>query len=352
MAEARNIKDLPQSDAIAGGDYFLIETTGGTQLLDFDNFVIDQDNTTFAVDLQTNVTSLSTQVETLTAAVDLTNMDSPIYLVNTSLTESQELLRSNLYGASFESTLQETRANISNDPITDQAREIDNNMETLSAMVFDSLYSQLSSAILNIRGGNDIVNRDGLVYTGGNATDPSTNDGGLLGAVLDTALASVDVYTRQVGAVITHGTPSVSFTLEIPAKYTVTAGSLQYTVMYSGGSDALARTGSTPYTEPGFFAVTGFTRGELKNNGVEYTWTISRYGGKSFDDMVSYTLVTDLAGNPPTIPHDSDGDGTDDTTKPNPSHDPDNGGKQISVDERQSFPFTINARVVVGLSTT
>jgi len=352
MAESRNIKDLPQSDSIAGGDYFLIETTGGTQLLDFDNFVIDQDNTTFAVDLQTNVTSLSTQVETLTAAVDLTNPDSPIYLVNTSLNDSLNLLQSNLYGATFEATLQETRANLVNDPVSDESRVLDNNMETLSAMIFDSVYSQITAAIIPLRGTADITNRANLVYNGGTTSAPEANDGGLLGAVLDTALASVDVFTRQPQGTITVGSPSVTFALEIPAKYTVNAGSLQFAVQYSGGTDAKTRTDNTPYTNPGFFAVTDFAKGELKDNGVEYTWTIARFGGKSFDDMVEYTLITDASGNAPTIPIDTNGDGIDDSTGPNPAHDPNNGGRQISVDDRESFPFTINARVVAGISST
>ena len=352
MAETRNIKDLPQSDAIAGGDYFLIETAAGTQLLDFDNFVVDQDNTTFAVDLQTNMTTLSTQVDTLTAAVDITNADSPIYQVNTSLSEQIALLTSNLYGATFETTLQETRANLVNDPISDESRALDNNMETLSAMIFDSVYSQITASLAPIRGeASDFTTRTNLVYDGGTTAQPENNDGGLLGVVLDTALASVDVYTRQVGGVITHGTSSVTFTLTIPAKYSVNAGSLQFNVWYSGGSASKARTDDTPYTNPGFFAITDFVIGSTVDSNTDYSWTITRFGGKSFDDMVSYTLVTDLAGNAPTIPIDTDGDGTDDSTGPNPAHDPSNGGQQISTDDREAFPFTINGRVVVGLNT-
>ena len=82
MAEAKNIKELPKSDSITSGDYFLIETPAGTELLDFDNFVIDQDNTTFAAELQTNVTTLSTAVTAVSASVDMTNTDSNIYIIN------------------------------------------------------------------------------------------------------------------------------------------------------------------------------------------------------------------------------------------------------------------------------
>lgn len=346
MAETRNIKDLPQSDAIAGGDYFLIETTAGTQLLDFDNFVIDQDNTTFAVDLQTNVTSLSTQVDTLTAAVDLTNTDSPVYFINNTLTETINLLTTNLYGESFETVLNETRASLVNDPVTDEARVLDNNMETLSAMIFDSVYSQITAAVVAIRGVQDITSRTGLVYSGGNNSQPEANDGGLLGAVLDTALASIDVYTREVGGTITYGTNAITFTLEIPSKYAVNSGSLQYTVWYSGGTDAKARTDETPYTSPGFFAITDFTKGAVKDTGQEYSWTITRYGGKAFEDMITTRLVTDAAGNEPTIASTA-ADGTV-TVVPNPAY---TETTEIASDDTLSFPFTINGRVVVGLNT-
>ena len=39
MAETKNIKDLPVTDAMVPGDFFLIESTTGTVLLDFENFV-------------------------------------------------------------------------------------------------------------------------------------------------------------------------------------------------------------------------------------------------------------------------------------------------------------------------
>ena len=351
MAETRNIKDLRQSDAIASGDYFLIETTGGTQLLDFQNFVIDQDNTTFAVDLQTKVGALSSQVEVLTASVDITNPDSPIYIVNTNLTQSIEAMNTVLYGASFGTVLDETRLNPPNDPLTNDARTLDNNLQALSALVYDSVYSQITAEIAAIRGDADITNRDELVYEGGTTSAPQDNDGGLLGAVLDTAKASVDVFTKQLGGIITYGNDSITFTMSIPEKYSVNAGSLQFNIWYSGGPAVVARTDDNPYTNPGFFAITDFNFGSPVNGEVEYNWTIKRIGGKAFDDMVSYTLVTDAAGNAPTIPIDTDGDGIDDSTGPNPAHDPNNGGQQISTDDREAFPFTINGRVVVGLTT-
>jgi len=94
MAETRNIKDLPQTDAMTSGDYFLIESPAGTQLLAFDNFVIDQDNTTFATDLLTNMTTLSTQVTAVSSDLDITgaNAASKLYVVNTTLTERMDAL--------------------------------------------------------------------------------------------------------------------------------------------------------------------------------------------------------------------------------------------------------------------
>ena len=109
MAETRNIKDLPQTDAMTAGDYFLIEAPAGTQLIAFENFVIDEDNTTFATDLKTNMTTLSTQVTAVSADLDLSgaNAAAKLYLVNTQLGERIDAMQEVLYGSDFESQINE-----------------------------------------------------------------------------------------------------------------------------------------------------------------------------------------------------------------------------------------------------
>jgi len=69
-----NIKELPETFSVAAGDLLLIETEEGTNIMDFANFIIGLDNTTFGttitqhstdiVSLSSDFTSLSSQVNT------------------------------------------------------------------------------------------------------------------------------------------------------------------------------------------------------------------------------------------------------------------------------------------------
>lgn len=42
-----NIKALPITYDVASGDYFIVETSTGTRIVDFDDFIITLDNTNF-----------------------------------------------------------------------------------------------------------------------------------------------------------------------------------------------------------------------------------------------------------------------------------------------------------------
>jgi len=59
MADRVNIKNLSEAEIIKSGDYIVIETSSGTQILDFKNFTIDTGNTSFASTLSTHTTDLS-----------------------------------------------------------------------------------------------------------------------------------------------------------------------------------------------------------------------------------------------------------------------------------------------------
>ena len=69
-----NIKELPETFSVSDGDLLLIETEEGTNIMDFANFVIGLDNTTFGTtitqhttdidSLSSNFVSLSNQVNT------------------------------------------------------------------------------------------------------------------------------------------------------------------------------------------------------------------------------------------------------------------------------------------------
>jgi len=68
-----NVRELPEVFSVAAGDLLLIETENGTNILDFENFVIGVDNTTFGSTLSSNTTdiaTLSSSFNTLSSSVD------------------------------------------------------------------------------------------------------------------------------------------------------------------------------------------------------------------------------------------------------------------------------------------
>lgn len=75
-----NTKELPETFSVSGGDLLLIETDEGTNILDYANFIIGLDNTTFGttivqhstdiISLSSNVNALSSEIESLSSQVD------------------------------------------------------------------------------------------------------------------------------------------------------------------------------------------------------------------------------------------------------------------------------------------
>ena len=305
MAETRNIKELPQSDAMSSGDFFLIESPAGTQLLAYDNFVIDQDNTTFAAELQTNMTTLSTSVTSVSANMDLTgaNAGSTLYIMNTSLTERIDSLSNTLYGigpvgspprqdATFETLLQEYRDANSLDPETGEGRDLGSHLQALSAMIWDTVYTKLNSLSANVIGtpDNSITARN-LVYDGvGTNTNPAGNSGGLLGVVLDTVTESVDVYVQEqtVEFGFTNQTQS-TISVVVPARYTVNSSSLMYNIEFQNPAQ-IADTGDHPYSNIGSFVVVGYTTADAGAGGINHKWTIQRIGGASWITAGDYPI--------------------------------------------------------------
>lgn len=289
MAETRNIKDLPQTDAMTAGDYFLIEAPAGTQLLAFENFVIDEDNTTFATDLLTNMTTLSTQVTAVSADMDLTgaNAAAKLYLVNSQLTERIDAFQEVLYGSTFEAQITEFISSNPADPITTDDRGLDGNLKALSAMIFDELYSRINVLSASLAGdanlGGHIQDRD-LIYTGEGATNVSRNDGGLMGVLLDTVRKTIDVNLTEMSAEFNSSNKtSATLSFSIPSRYVVNRGSLQFNIEFTNEVN-LSATGDNPYTNPGQFVTVGFTSAPGGGDQVVYTWTVRRVGGAEMTD--------------------------------------------------------------------
>ena len=68
-----NIKELPEISDVISGDFLIVETPNATSILDFANFVITLDNTTFGDVITTNTTNtllLSSQVISLSSEVN------------------------------------------------------------------------------------------------------------------------------------------------------------------------------------------------------------------------------------------------------------------------------------------
>ena len=71
-----NIKNLPETDQINNGDYLIVETPAGTNILNFENFIITTANTTFSNLLSTNnvdnAANITTSINALSATISQT----------------------------------------------------------------------------------------------------------------------------------------------------------------------------------------------------------------------------------------------------------------------------------------
>jgi hypothetical protein len=87
-----NIKSLPSIETISAGDLLLVETEAGTSILDFSNFIIDLNNTTFASVISSNVVNISqlqTDVKALqTVTASQTTSASNTYIGKVTITIS------------------------------------------------------------------------------------------------------------------------------------------------------------------------------------------------------------------------------------------------------------------------
>jgi hypothetical protein len=65
-----NIKELPEISDINNGDFLIVETPNGTNILDYQNFLVTLDNTTFGDLITTNTTNI------VTLSTDLASLSS------------------------------------------------------------------------------------------------------------------------------------------------------------------------------------------------------------------------------------------------------------------------------------
>lgn len=103
-----NIKELPEINDVINGDFMIIETPSGTSIIDYQNFLVTLDNTTFGdlitqntTDIATLSTSFSTlsseltaDIASLSATTARTNTFVVFSLLNYNLTTSPVILKS------------------------------------------------------------------------------------------------------------------------------------------------------------------------------------------------------------------------------------------------------------------
>jgi len=97
-----NIKELPLINQVQAGDFFIVETTAGTNIVDFSNIIIPPENTTFYGEieqLQTDVNALSTLYVLQNALIATVSgiLDTKIDTVSAELTTQVENLSTVYY---------------------------------------------------------------------------------------------------------------------------------------------------------------------------------------------------------------------------------------------------------------
>lgn len=97
-----NIKELPLINQVQAGDFFIVETTAGTNIVDFSNIIIPPENTTFYGEieqLQTDVNALSTLYILQNALIATVSgiLDTKIDTVSAELTTQIENLSTTYY---------------------------------------------------------------------------------------------------------------------------------------------------------------------------------------------------------------------------------------------------------------
>ena len=75
MADNKNtsIKNLPQVEEIKAGDFLLVEADNGTSIIDFEDFVLGDNNTTHGFQisgLQTDITGLSSSIDSVSGSIN------------------------------------------------------------------------------------------------------------------------------------------------------------------------------------------------------------------------------------------------------------------------------------------
>lgn len=94
-----NIKDLPELTEINNGEYILVETSTGTHIINFENFLLPTNNTVITTTVNQNASSFATYVTDLSANISSTsstidNLSTNLNVLSTSYSTFKDTLSS------------------------------------------------------------------------------------------------------------------------------------------------------------------------------------------------------------------------------------------------------------------
>jgi len=192
-----NIKELPLVNEVQAGDFFIVETTQGTNIIDFSNIIIPPENTSFYGEiqqLQTDVAGLSTLYDLQTALIVAVSgeLDTKIDSTSAELQTSIDSVSANLYerfylvggGVTFDGNSVETTAGV-------RCFAIRNGVGNYSIVFDDSIATAVASSnqdktiVLGVDGNVATVQTFQLSYT----FDVSGGSGTTAISAIETALS-------------------------------------------------------------------------------------------------------------------------------------------------------------------
>lgn len=138
MAEI-SIKGLPQLDEIRSGDYLLVQTQNATNIIQFRDFIIDLENTTFSSSLSAN-------------AQDIEELDTKISTLSSSITTINNTLTSDINSLSDQIDLYTTQFSLSIGNLNNELTSFENSASKLNTDI-----NTLSSALENTFFSNTVV---------------------------------------------------------------------------------------------------------------------------------------------------------------------------------------------------
>jgi len=146
MAESVNIKKLVQADEINNGDFFIVETPQGTRILDYEDLIFSDKNTTFAPKLSAHTDDINVNLNNI-AELSGYHLANPFRVQNLSATDGLSatgpvLVRDNLQATG---TVSAGAGFI----FPDGTKQTTANLKTVTGVFSGQTFSTTSSTLVN-----------------------------------------------------------------------------------------------------------------------------------------------------------------------------------------------------------